>query len=97
MHLAMNERTTTQQARTKQWTLHLDIFEEGDITKVHAVLNTGDNTLRSHASAQRNPHDDPAPEIGDEYAAGRALLDLGRQLINAGRTDSWTDDPAPHD
>ncbi|MCX4744776.1 DUF1876 domain-containing protein [Kitasatospora sp. NBC_01287] len=93
----MNERTTTQPARTKQWTLRLDIFEEGDVTKVHAVLDTGDNTLHSQTAAQRNPHDDPVPEIGDEYAAGRALLDLGRQLINAGRADSWTDDSTPHD
>ncbi|WP_152648796.1 dsRBD fold-containing protein [Streptacidiphilus anmyonensis] len=28
------------------------------------------------------------PEIGDEYAAGRALLELGRQLLRAGETDA---------
>ncbi|WP_425470045.1 dsRBD fold-containing protein [Streptomyces tateyamensis] len=92
----MNERTATE-TRTKQWTLRLDLFEEGDTTKVHAVLDTGDNTLQSHTSARRNPHDTPVPEIGDEYAAGRALVDLGRQLLRAGRADSWTDDPTPHD
>ncbi|MER7673996.1 dsRBD fold-containing protein [Kitasatospora sp. NPDC096128] len=74
--------------RTKQWKLRLDLFEEGDETKVHAVLDTGDNILETRTTAHRNPHDPAVPEIGDEYAAARALIDLGQRLLRAGRSDS---------
>ncbi|MEE1786693.1 DUF1876 family protein [Streptomyces sp. SP17BM10] len=87
--------TTTM--RTKRWTLRLDIFEEGDDTKVHAVLDTGDNVLESHTTARRSPHDPPVPEIGDEYAAARALIDLGHRLLRAGLSDSAANAPADED
>lgn len=83
--------TTTADAaehRTKQWALHLQLFEEGDLTTAHVVLDTGDNTLRSRATAHRGPNDPSVPEIGDEFAAGRALVDLGHQLLRAGTTDA---------
>ncbi|MET8629169.1 dsRBD fold-containing protein [Kitasatospora sp. NPDC004669] len=80
--------------RTKRWTLRLDLFEEGDTTKVHAVLDTGDTRLETRTDARRNPHDPPVPEIGDEYAAARALIDLGHQLLRAGRTDSAANEPS---
>ncbi|MFJ9843288.1 dsRBD fold-containing protein [Kitasatospora sp. NPDC101155] len=92
----MSTNTMRQNLRTKQWTLRLDLFEEGDVTKVHAVLDTGDNRLESRTDAHRNPHDPPAPEIGDEYAAGRALIDLGNQLLHAGRTDAAANEPPLH-
>ncbi|MFJ9846665.1 dsRBD fold-containing protein [Kitasatospora sp. NPDC101155] len=87
----MNTKITTPM-RTKQWTLRLDLFEEGDTTKVHAVLNTGDNTLETRTTAHRNPEDPPVPEIGDEFAAARALIALGHQLLRAGRSDSAAND-----
>lgn len=83
----MTTKTPTPM-RTKRWTLRLDLFEEGDATKVHAVLDTGDNTLEARTTAHRRPDDPPVPEIGDEYAAGRALAELARQLLHAGRTDA---------
>lgn len=92
----MSTNTTPRNLRTKQWTLRLDLFEEGDVTKVHAVLDTGDNRLESRTTAHRNPHDPPAPEIGDEYAAARALIDLGNQLLRAGRTDAAANEPPLH-
>ncbi|WP_457029688.1 dsRBD fold-containing protein [Kitasatospora sp. P5_F3] len=88
--------TQTGQARTGRWALRLDLFEEGDLTKVHAVLDTGDNTLESRTTAQRSPHDAPVPEIGDEFAAGRALVDLGHQLLRAGTTDAAANDTPLH-
>ncbi|MEV7238171.1 dsRBD fold-containing protein [Streptomyces sp. NPDC051020] len=90
----MTQHTSTDKPRTKQWSVRLDLFEEGDLTKVHAVLDTGDGTLQSRTSAQRNPHDAPVPEIGDEYAAGRALIDLGNQLLRAGSRDAAPSDRA---
>ncbi|MGW6914196.1 dsRBD fold-containing protein [Kitasatospora sp. NPDC054939] len=74
--------------RTKRWNLRLDLFEEGDTTKVHAVLDTGDTTLETRTAANRSPNDPPVPEIGDEYAAGRALVELGHQLLRAGIADA---------
>ncbi|MFI1093622.1 dsRBD fold-containing protein [Streptomyces sp. NPDC020917] len=80
-------------ARTKTWTLRMDVFEEDeDVTKVDAALDTGERTLTSRSSAHRNPHDPPVPSIGDEYAAGRALLDLGKQLLREGTTDAAAND-----
>ncbi|MFJ7912367.1 dsRBD fold-containing protein, partial [Kitasatospora sp. NPDC096204] len=54
----MTTKTPTPM-RTKRWTLRLDLFEEGDATKVHAVLDTGDNTLEARTTAHRSPHDPP--------------------------------------
>ncbi|MGW2182278.1 dsRBD fold-containing protein [Streptomyces sp. NPDC001732] len=90
----MARHTSAEKLCSKQWSVRLDLFEEGDLTKVHAVLNTGDTTLQSRTYARRNPHDTPVPEIGDEFAVGRALVDLGNQLLRAGRTDSAPGDLA---
>jgi hypothetical protein len=79
---------TMGQYHTKTWMVRIDIFEEGDTTRVHAVLDTGDNRLQATSASLRDPIDRPVPEIGDEFAAGRALLDLGYQLLRAGNTDS---------
>ncbi|GAA2822608.1 DUF1876 family protein [Kitasatospora sp. CM 4170] len=88
----MNESAPTGPVRTKRWALRLDLFEEEDVTKVHAVLDTGDNTLESRTEARRNPHDPPVPEIGDEYAAGRALVELGHLLLRSGMADATAND-----
>ncbi|MGW7447082.1 dsRBD fold-containing protein [Kitasatospora sp. NPDC054795] len=87
----MSTNTTTPM-HTKRWTLHLDLFEQGDTTRAHAVLDTGDNTLESRTTAHRNPNDPAVPEIGDEYAAARALIDLGHRLLRAGLSDSTAND-----
>ncbi|WP_037603537.1 dsRBD fold-containing protein [Streptacidiphilus rugosus] len=84
----MTSPTTPAPLSAKRWNLSLDLFEEGDETKAHAVLETQERTLEGRGSAHRNPHDASIPEIGDEYAAGRALIELGRQLLRAGETDA---------
>jgi hypothetical protein len=84
----MPDETSTPALHVQRWPITLELFEEGDETKAHAVLHTKDQTLESRASAHRNPHDASIPEIGDEYAAGRALVELGEQLIRAGAVDA---------
>ncbi|MFC9603364.1 dsRBD fold-containing protein [Streptomyces niveus] len=85
----MTQQAAAVQGRTRTWNVRLDIFEEDkDTTAVYAVLDTGESELVIRTTAHRNPHDRPAPEIGDEYAAGRALRELGRRLLNAGATDA---------
>jgi hypothetical protein len=87
----MTHESATLAGHTRTWNLRRDLLEQDeDTTVVHAVLDTGDNRLVSRTSAHRNPHDTPVPEIGDEYAAGRALLALRRQLLDAGALDSAT-------
>jgi hypothetical protein len=80
------ERSRTM-THISDWPIRLFLTEEGDRTVAHVVLTTGDNTLSAEGVALRNPHDPPVPEIGDELAAGRALVDLGRQLVSAAAGD----------
>jgi hypothetical protein len=81
-------RPSSGQHHTKTWNVRVDISEEGDVTRVDAVLETGDNALQASAVSRRNPDDRPVPEIGDEFAVGRVLTNLGHQLLHAGDTDA---------
>ncbi|MFC5911154.1 dsRBD fold-containing protein [Streptacidiphilus monticola] len=91
----MNEQP--KPVRNRTWTVTVDIVEEGDDeTRVHAVLDTGEQVLESRANARRNPHDTPVPVIGEEFAVGRALVGLGYQLLRTGTVDAAADDIAIH-
>ncbi|MCK1822644.1 DUF1876 domain-containing protein [Streptomyces sp. XM83C] len=75
-------------AHTTEWQVHLRLVEdETGTTKAEVVLDTGHASLSGHGVAQRNPADENVPEIGDELAAGRAMSDLGRQLVTLARQD----------
>ncbi|MET7285708.1 dsRBD fold-containing protein [Streptomyces sp. NPDC005573] len=71
----------------KEWRLNLYLSEHDPDTTARIVLDTGDNVLESHAEARRNPYDTAVPEIGDELAAGRALIAMGRRLLRAASGD----------
>lgn len=73
---------------TKTWTVRVDLFEDGDVTSAHAVLDCGDSRLQAHSASLRDPVDRPQAQIGDEFAAGRALIDLGYQLLREGQADT---------
>ncbi|WP_347568514.1 universal stress protein [Kitasatospora aureofaciens] len=73
-----------QAVRTKDWQLSLHVVEDRDTTRVHAVLDADGEVLHSDALSRRNPRDTPAPAVGDDFAVGRALVDLGHQLLRAG-------------
>ncbi|MFE1441122.1 DUF1876 domain-containing protein [Streptomyces sp. NPDC058739] len=72
---------------TVEWRVHLYLFEEEGTTKARVVLDTGTTELVGHGVAHRNPADTEVPEIGDELAAGRAMQDLGRQLVDVAERD----------
>ncbi|GGT01220.1 DUF1876 domain-containing protein [Streptomyces chromofuscus] len=72
---------------TVEWKVRLYLFEEDGTTKARVVLNTGTNEFTGHGAAHRNPTDRDVPEIGDELAAGRAMHDLGRQLVEVAERD----------
>lgn len=72
---------------TKEWAVHLHVFEEEGTTRVNAVLETGENVMTGHGRARRNPADVSVPEIGDEVAVSRALNDLGHKLMRTADRD----------
>jgi hypothetical protein len=76
-------------AHTVKWKVGLYLYEEEGTgtTKARVVLDTATAQYTGYGDAHRNPADMDVPEIGDELAAGRALDDLGRQLIDVARRD----------
>lgn len=74
--------------QVKQWKVDIYISESGDDTDVRAVLTTKDGAkVEGTGHARRNPRDRMVPEIGDEVAAARALLDLGHRLEHLAAVD----------
>jgi hypothetical protein len=73
---------------TKTWDVKVVIDEEGDDTRVDALLSLeGKMEIRGRGMSRRNPRDESEPKIGDELAAARALADLAHQLLAAAATD----------
>ena len=77
------------------WPMTLSLTEEEDRTTAKVVVRTRDNTMTAEGHAKRNPDDPSVPEIGDELAAGRALVELGRALIRSAARDigAFSDEP----
>jgi hypothetical protein len=75
-------------SHTAQWNVRLHLFEDDDgTTKAHVVLDTGTSALSAQGSARCHPADANVPEIGDELAAGRAMIDLAHQLLSTAERD----------
>ncbi|CAL9373522.1 DUF1876 domain-containing protein [Streptomyces pilosus] len=74
-------------SHTLEWKTRLHLFEDAGTTKARVVIDTGTAVLTGRGAARRNPADPDVPEIGDELAAGRALQDLGRQLVDIAERD----------
>ncbi|HEU5355557.1 MAG TPA: DUF1876 domain-containing protein [Actinocrinis sp.] len=72
---------------TRKWDAEVLLFEQDGATRADVVLNTGENTLHGTGVARCHPGEGDVPEIGDEIAVGRALVDLGRKLIGAAADD----------
>jgi hypothetical protein len=70
-----------------EWKVRLYLSENEGTTKARVVVNTGTTTLTGHGAAHCNPEDADVPEIGDELAAGRAMHDLGQQLVSTAERD----------
>lgn len=69
-------------SHVRQWTVEIFLFEEGDKTSANAVLTTdAGNVVRASGVARRSGSDQLVPEIGDEFAAGRALGGLSKSLL----------------
>ncbi|MEU7137378.1 DUF1876 domain-containing protein [Streptomyces sp. NPDC046261] len=82
-------------SHTTEWKVRLQLVEDGGKTEARAVLDTGTTSLTATGAAQRAPGDEDAPEIGDEFAAGRALRDLGSRLLQTAERDVEARGAAP--
>ncbi|GHG51165.1 DUF1876 domain-containing protein [Streptomyces griseocarneus] len=74
-------------SHTTEWNVRLQLSEEDGRTRARVVLDTGAASLTGTGTAQCAPGDKDVPEIGDEFAAGRALRDLGTRLLRTAEHD----------
>lgn len=70
-----------------RWRAQVYLFEHDSMTQARVELDTGANTLTGEGLARRHPADPEVPEIGDELAVGRALIELGERLVHAASED----------
>ncbi|MGW2474261.1 DUF1876 domain-containing protein [Streptomyces sp. NPDC001665] len=68
--------------RTLEWTVRVELSEEGGTTRAEAVLDTGTARLTGQGIARLSPQDPDVPTIGDEVAASRAMHDVAGQLMS---------------
>jgi hypothetical protein len=71
----------------KEWPIRLYFFEEDGRTQARVSLKADAARLEVVGEAQCDPGDFDVPEIGDEFAAGRALIALGEKLVHTGEAD----------
>ena len=70
-----------------EWSIHAYLFTQDDSTLARVVLQTGANTLRGEGAAYRSLADPSTPEVVDELAVGRALIDLGNRVLHVASGD----------
>ncbi|ARZ68558.1 hypothetical protein SMD11_2911 [Streptomyces albireticuli] len=64
------------------WHVEVEFDENDTHTRAAALLRLRDgNELRGRGQATRDPRDPDEKRIGEELAGGRALLDIGQQLL----------------
>jgi hypothetical protein len=72
----------TTMTNTGSWTVDLRFEEDEDRTVATAVLRLpSGRELSAQGRSRRNPHDQPAPRIGEEVAGARALSNLANELL----------------
>ena len=69
------------------WGVVVHLSEDRTRTIADAALVNGGPELTGHGEAHRSPYDSDVPRIGDELAAGRALMDLGTKLLRVTEED----------
>jgi hypothetical protein len=81
---------TDHEQHVTSWTVHLHLGDQDGHSHAEARLMAGTHAWPSVTGrAELSPHDpEDVAEVGYELAAGRALLELGRQLVEAGLADA---------
>ena len=72
----------------RRWTVEVYVGEDDGRTYAEAALqdDIGNHVLGT-GRARLNPADPDVPEIGDEIAVARALVDLGHRLLTTASAD----------
>jgi hypothetical protein len=84
-------------ASMTRWTVEVFVGELDGQTYAEAALHDDiGNHVLGTGRARLNPADADVPEIGDEIAVARALVDLGHRLLGIASTDieAVTHEPA---
>jgi hypothetical protein len=72
----------------RRWTVEVYVGEDEGRTYAEAALQDDiGNQILGQGGARLNPADPDVPEIGDEIAVGRALVDLGHRLLSTASAD----------
>jgi hypothetical protein len=71
-----------------RWTVEVFVGEDDGRTYAEAALHDDiGNHVLGTGRARVSPGDADVPQIGDEIAVARALLDLGHRLLGIASTD----------
>lgn len=72
----------------RRWTVEVYVGEDDGRTYAEAALQDDiGNHILGTGRATLNPADHDVPEIGDEIAVARALIDLGHRLLDTAAAD----------
>lgn len=72
----------------RRWTVEVYVGEDEGRTYAEAALHDDiGNQILGQGGARLNPADPDVPEIGDEIAVARALVDLGNRLLSTASSD----------
>jgi hypothetical protein len=72
----------------RRWTVEVYVGEDEGRTYAEAALQDDiGNRILGRGGARLNPADPDVPEIGDEIAVARALVDLGHRLLSTASSD----------
>lgn len=71
----------------REWPIKLYFFEEDGDTQARVVVRAQAGRIETVGEAHCVPGDFDVPEIGDEVAAGRALIALGTKLLRGSEAD----------
>lgn len=72
----------------RRWTVEVYVGEDEGRTYAEAALRDDiGNQILGQGGARLNPADPDVPEIGDEIAVARALVDLGHRLLSTASSD----------
>lgn len=75
----------------RRWTVEIYVGEDEGRTYAEAALHDDiGNCVLGTGRASLNPADPNVPEIGDEIAVARAMIDLGHRLLRTASLDLQT-------
>lgn len=93
----MSDGDHTAGRHSTDWHVTIHLYENREQTGALALLDAGNHELWGRGEAHRSPYDPDIPRIGDGLAVGRALMGLGRKLLDEAEQDIgmiWEERPA---